>query len=156
MADGADSISLSGHTFFGTPVVCGIVLTRRQPDQLSPTVPPLNTHDTTISGSRNGLAAAMLWHATTSLGTAGHAERTRRAREVAAYAVQRLHHIGWPAWHYPLSFTVLLRRLPADMATNWPLPNDGDWSRIICMPGVETSHIDQLVATLAASSSNSD
>lgn len=154
LADGADSISVSGHKFFGTPVVCGIVLTRRKPEELTPTVPYLNTHDTTISGSRNGLAAAMLWHATTSLGTAGHADRAERAREVAAYAVQRLHHIGWPAWRNPLSFTVLLRPLPADMAATWPLPTEGDWSHVICMPGVETSHIDHLVGTLAAYGSN--
>lgn len=156
LADGADSISVSGHKFFGTPVVCGIVLTRRKPEELSPTVPYLNTHDTTISGSRNGLAAAMLWHATTSLGATGHADRAERAREVAAYAVQRLHQIGWPAWRNPLSFTVLLRRLPADMATVWPLPTQGDWSHVISMPGVSTSHIDALVDTLAAYGSNPD
>ena len=156
LADGADSISVSGHKFFGTPVICGIVLTRRKPDELSPTVPYLGTHDTTISGSRNGLAAAMLWHATTSLGAAGHADRAERAREVAAYAVERLHHIGWPAWRNPLSFTVLLRRPPADMATIWPLPTEGDWSHVVCMPGVETSHIDQLVDTLATYGRNPD
>ncbi|MEV4708164.1 histidine decarboxylase [Actinoplanes sp. NPDC049316] len=150
LAEGADSISVSGHKFFGTPVVCGIVVTRRGPDELGPAVPYLDTHDTTISGSRNGLAAAMLWHAMDSLGEAGHTARARRARDVAAYAVQQLHNIGWPAWRNPLSFTVLLRQLPADMATTWPLPTQDGWSHIICMPGIETKHIDHLVETIAA------
>ncbi|GAA0547641.1 hypothetical protein GCM10010172_31810 [Paractinoplanes ferrugineus] len=156
LADGADSISVSGHKFFGTTVVCGIVLSRRRPEELGPAVPYLNTHDTTISGSRNGIAAAMLWHAVTSLGKAGHAERAYRARELAAYAVQRLHTIGWPAWRNPLSFTVMLKRLPGELAAIWPLPTHGDWSHVVCMPGVETSHIDRLVDALAASGNNPD
>lgn len=154
LADGADSISVSGHKFFGTPVVCGIVLARRTPEDLGATVPYLGTQDTTISGSRSGLAAAMLWHAVTSLGADGHARRARRARDVAAYAEMRLHSIGWPAWRNPLTFTVMLKPLPAVLATVWPLPTQGDWSHIICMPGVETTHIDALVETLAAYGSN--
>ena len=149
LADGADSLSVSGHKFLGTPLACGLVLARRRPDELAPTVQYIGSRDTTISGSRSGLAAAMLWYAITSNGDAGHVDRARGARDLAEYAVQQLRSIGWPTWRNPLAMTVMLRPLPASMAALWPLPSDGDWSHIICMPGVGKTQIDRLVSHLA-------
>jgi histidine decarboxylase len=149
LADGADSISISGHKFLGTPLVCGVVITRRSYDDIAPRVEYIDSRDTTISGSRNGLAAVMLWYAIQSLGAVGLAERAEKARTVARYAVRQLKTAGWPAWRNPHAMTVVLRRLPTDVAGRWLLPTVGDWSHIVCMPGVTTTQIDDLVRDLA-------
>lgn len=148
LADGADSITVSGHKFLGTPLVCGVVVARRGLDDLAPRVPYIGSRDTTISGSRTGLAAAMLWYAIRSLGTAGFAGRAAQARSLAGYTVRRLHSIGWPAWRNPYAMTVMLRRVPADVARRWLLPTDGEWAHVICMPGTTRNQIDDLVHAL--------
>jgi histidine decarboxylase len=150
LADGADSISISGHKFLGTPLVCGVVITRRNDDDLAPHVDYIDNRDTTINGSRNGLAAAMLWYAIQSLGAVGLAQRAENARTVARYAVRQLKTAGWPAWRNPHAMTVMLGRLPTHVSARWPLPTDGDWSHIVCMPGVTTTQVDDLVHDLSA------
>lgn len=148
LADGADSISISGHKFCGTPLVCGVVIARRGTDDSAPDVRYLASRDTTITGSRNGLAAAMLWYAITTLGAAGFATRARDARALADYTVRRLEAIEWPAWRNPHAMTVMLHRLPEPVATRWPLPTLGTWSHVVCMPGVAHASIDELIRQL--------
>jgi histidine decarboxylase len=149
LADGADSISISGHKFFGTPLVCGVVLARRGLDDLPTAIRYTGAPDTSISGSRTGLGAVMLAHALDTLGTAGLSERTHRARDVATYTCRRLRHIGWPHWRNPGAFTVMLGEPPDAIGTRWRLPSTAGWSHLICMPGVTTRQIDGFVDDLA-------
>ncbi|MEV6848854.1 histidine decarboxylase [Actinoplanes sp. NPDC051411] len=151
LADGADSISVSGHKFLGTPLVCGVVIARRGIEELAPHVPYLDSRDTTISGSRSGLATAMLWYALQTLGPTGLARRAGHARALANYAHRKLQASDWPAWRNPYALTVMLRRPPTDVAQRWPLPTQGDWSHLICMPGVTATQIDHLARDLTAS-----
>jgi histidine decarboxylase len=148
LADGADSISISGHKFFGTPLVCGVVLTRRGPDDLPAAIRYTGAPDNSISGSRNGLGAVMLAYALDTLGTAGLSDRTNRARDVATYACRRLQHLGWPHWRNPGAFTVMLREPPDAVRTRWRLPSTAGWSHLICMPGVTIRQIDEFADEL--------
>ncbi|MFF5085331.1 histidine decarboxylase [Actinoplanes sp. NPDC000266] len=147
LADGADSISISGHKFLGTPLVCGVVLARRRASN-APAVPYIASRDTTITGSRNGLSAAMLWYAIQRLGADGMAARAHAARELAGYAVRRLGAVGWPAWRNAGAMTVMLQPLPPELRQRWPLPAAGQWSHLICMPGVRRARIDALADDL--------
>ncbi|MFC7532333.1 histidine decarboxylase [Actinoplanes sp. GCM10030250] len=149
LADGADSISISGHKFFGTPLVCGVVLTRRGPANLPAPIRYTGAPDTTISGSRNGLGAVMLAHALDVLGPSGISARTQQARNIADYACQQLSAINWPHWRHPNAFTIMLREPPPDVRNRWYLPAADGWSHIICMPGVNTGQIDALARDLA-------
>jgi histidine decarboxylase len=56
------SIAVSGHKFIGSPIPCGIVLVRKHKIQ-SFEVDYIGSTDTTIMGSRSGLAAVILWEA---------------------------------------------------------------------------------------------
>jgi histidine decarboxylase len=57
-----DSISTSGHKMVGTPMPCGVIVTRRSYVQrVSSAVSYLRTNDTTLMGSRNGHAVLALW-----------------------------------------------------------------------------------------------
>lgn len=54
--DGADSISVSGHKSFGSPVPCGILVARkRHVSRIARSIAYIGSLDTTITGSRNGL-----------------------------------------------------------------------------------------------------
>ncbi|MDG4810507.1 histidine decarboxylase [Micromonospora sp. WMMD1120] len=149
---GVDSIAVSGHKFFGTPIPCGLVLMRDSIRRPGRHVAYTATLDTTVSGSRCGQAAALLWCAIAAHGRDGHRARTARARDLAAYAVEQLTAIGWPAWRHPHAFTVVLATPPAAVTGKWLLATDGSWSHTICMPGVTRGQIDALVADLQTAS----
>jgi histidine decarboxylase len=145
---GIHSAAISGHKFFGTPLPCGVVLmresTRRQGRHIAYTA----TLDTTVTGSRSGQAAALLWYAIAAYGLDGHRARVTAARELAAYTTQQLAAVGWPAWRHPRAFTVVLRTPPAVVTKKWLLATDGASSHIICMPGVTRNQIDAFVADI--------
>lgn len=145
---GADSISTSGHKWWGTPIPCGVTLSRRPQSFSGESVDYVGARDTTVTGSRAGLAPLMLWHAITRHDEAGHRRRACRGDEVAAYAHQRLIELGWPCWRNPDALTVMIRPLPESLRQRWPLPVDGGWSHLVCMPGRTRQHIDNLLADL--------
>lgn len=145
-----DSISISGYKFLGTPVPCGVVLTRRTlQQQLAQSPNYTGTVDTTISGSRSGHPALLLWYAIRSLGHDGLRERAERARELAAYAVERLNEVGWPAWRHEHAFTVVFPTPSPAVTAKWVLASSAGRSHLICMPGVTRETIDAFVADVA-------
>lgn len=146
---GIDSIAISGHKFFGTPIPCGIVLMRASARMAGQDIAYTATLDTTVAGSRCGQAAALLWYAVATHGSDGHRLRVTHARKLAAYATDRLNAIGWPAWRQPHAFTVVLRTPPKAVTQKWLLATEGDWSHAICMPGITQGQIDAFVADLA-------
>lgn len=151
LADGADSITTSGHKFLSTLMPSGIYLSRNPHDGHGPHVDYLASHDTTISGSRSGHLPLLLWHALARHGVDGLRRRAESARARAAYAHSRLLEIGWPSWRHEHAFTVVLRRPPHELAERWALPSSDDWSHLICMPGVSTSQVDAFIESLRLS-----
>ena len=150
LADGADCISVSGHKFLGSPFPCGVVITRRSlKTRLGGSVALLGTHDTTIGGSRSGHAPLILWYALHRYGLDGLRNRVRYARDMAAYTVEQLDHIGWPAWRHPHAMTVVLDPPPADIAARWAIPTGNGRAHLITLPHVSAAHIGALVAELA-------
>ncbi|MEU4594681.1 MULTISPECIES: histidine decarboxylase [Micromonospora] len=149
-ASGIRSIAVSGHKFFGTPTPSGVVLIRDHLRTHGSRVAYTATADTTITGSRCGLAAALLWHAIATHGREGHRWRATAGRRLAAYTTDRLNAAGWPAWRHPHAFTVVLPTPPEQVRKKWLLATDGDTSHLICMPGITRGQIDAFVADLAA------
>ncbi|WP_416903515.1 histidine decarboxylase [Micromonospora echinospora] len=148
-AAGIGSIAVSGHKFLGAPTPCGVVLIRDSVRANGNRVAYTDTVDTTITGSRCGLAAALLWHAIATHGREGHRWRASEARTLAAYTVYQLTAAGWPAWRHPHAFTVVLPTPPEPVRKKWLLATDGDTSHIICMPGITRGQIDAFVADIA-------
>ncbi|MCX6730488.1 MAG: histidine decarboxylase [Candidatus Roizmanbacteria bacterium] len=61
---GVDSIAISMHKFLGVPLMSGIVLARKHHvEKVKNKVEYINSHDTTISGSRNGHSPLYAWYA---------------------------------------------------------------------------------------------
>ncbi|GIJ08453.1 histidine decarboxylase [Micromonospora andamanensis] len=144
------SVAISGHKFFGTPRPCGVVLMRDSLRTHGSRIAYTNTHDTTIGGSRCGLAAALLWHAIAGYGAEGHRWRVSEARSLAAYAVEQINATGWSARRHPHAFTVVMPTPPEQVRRKWLLATEPPYSRLICMPGVRKNQIDAFVADLAA------
>ncbi|WKU05632.1 histidine decarboxylase [Micromonospora sp. HUAS LYJ1] len=142
------SITVSGHKFLGVPTPCGVVLIRNSLRRDSTQVTYTATLDSTVTGSRCGLAAALLWHAIATHGREGHRWRVSQARHLAAYTVDQLTTAGWPAWRHPHAFTVVLPTPPAPVRAKWLLATDTDVSHLICMPGITHRQIDAFVTDL--------
>lgn len=151
-ADGADSISISGHKFLGSPMPCGVVLARKHNvSRIARSVDYIGSLDTTISGSRNGFTPLVLWHRLHSLGIDGLRRRAQTALDVAAYAVDRLRAAGVQAWRNPNALTVVFPRVPDWVRDKWQLATQGDISHFIAMPGISKEHVDAFVEDLRCS-----
>lgn len=151
----ADSVCISGHKFFATPLICGVVLTRRQHvEGITRAVDYIDAFDATISGSRSGHSAVELWYALASIGLDGHRRRVAKCRALAAYVEQRLVAAGWRAWRHPHAFTVMLQSPEPALLTRWSLATSGGWSHIICVPGLTRSTIDAFLGELGTRPGN--
>lgn len=149
IADGADSISISGHKFIGSPVPCGIVITRSSVrERLGKSISYIGTQDTTITGSRAGHAVVMMWYAMKRWGREGFKKRAKQSFELAEYAEAQLRAAGWDAWRNPQSMTVVIKDPPASLRKKWQLASQDGWSHIVCVPGMTRRHIDAFLADL--------
>ena len=150
-ADGADSISISGHKFLGAPMPCGIVLAKKHNvSRIARSIDYIGSLDTTISGSRNGFTPLILWHRLKCLGADGLRRRAQEALENAAYAEEQLKSAGIAAWRNPSAITVVFPRADAALREKWQLATQGDISHLIVMPGITKEHIDAFVEDVRA------
>lgn len=148
-ADGADSIAISGHKFFGSPIPCGIALAKRENvERISHAVAYIGTVDTTISGSRNGFTPLVLWYAIRCLGHKGMKERVDRSLQTAAYAESAFHDAGMDAWRNPTALTVVFPSPPLAVREKWQLASSNGISHIVCMPHVKKTQIDELLSDI--------
>jgi len=149
-ADGADSISISGHKFIGSPIPCGLVLAKkRHVERIARSIAYIGNLDTTISGSRNGLTPLILWSAIRRLGDEGFARRVQHSLGLADYACRSLCEVGVRAWRNPHALTVVFPSPSAAIQTRWQLASADGNSHILTLPNVERSQIDQFVADVA-------
>ncbi|MBD0822515.1 histidine decarboxylase [Aestuariibaculum marinum] len=149
ITDGADSISISGHKFIGSPIPCGVVITKRSlRDRVSKGVSYIGSLDTTITGSRNGHSVLFLWYAIKHMGVDGLKARYKHSLEVAEYCKTRLCEHGIKAWSNGGSITVVLPKTSEALKDKWQLATEDDVTHLICMPNVTKQHIDAFVEDL--------
>ena len=148
--DGADSISISGHKFVGSPIPCGVIVTKKSTrDRIAKSISYIGSLDTTITGSRNGHSPLFLWYTLKKLGIEGLKARYEHSLEVAQYCEMRLQEIGISAWRNPGAITVVLPKTPARIQEKWQLATEGDTAHIICMPCITKAQIDAFVDDMA-------
>ncbi len=148
-ADGADSIAISGHKFYGAPVPCGVVIARRRNvERIARAVAYIGSFDTTVTGSRNGLSPLMLWCVIHRFGEDGLRQRIERSLEVAAYAEERFNSAGIRAWRNPQAITVVFPTPAAQVRAKWQLASSNGMSHVVCMPHVTYQQIDLLLADI--------
>jgi histidine decarboxylase len=149
--DGADSVAISGHKFIGSPMPCGIVITKKSlRDRIAKGISYIGASDTTISGSRNGHSVLFMWYAIKKMGVEGLRARYLECLDTAKYCEARLNEVGIKAWRNEGAITVVLPRVSNTVKHKWQLATEGDTTHIICMPKVTKTQIDQFVADVQA------
>lgn len=147
--DGADSIIVSGHKFLGTPMPCGVVVVKASHcAQLTRTGAFTGSPDTTITCSRSGHAAMMIWYVLRVYGVDGLRARAEASRDLAEYTHQQLVELGWDAWRHPHGFTVVMETPPPAVTEKWTLASTHGRSHIICMPGVTREMVDNFLTDM--------
>ena len=150
--DGSDSIAISGHKFYASPIPCGVVLARRSHvDRIGHAVAYIGSMDTTISGSRNGLTPLVLWYAIRALGHEGMKKRIEHSLDTAAYTEEQLNKAGIKAWRNTNALTVVFPQPPAAVCEKWQLATANGNSHIICMPHITREKVDGILKDILAS-----
>lgn len=149
--DGADSISVSGHKSFGSPIPCGIVIAKKDNvKRIARSISYIGSLDTTISGSRNGLTPLFLWYTIKSLGHAGLKKRVDWSLRMAEYAEKRLQMIGVPAWRNENAITVVFPEVSLGIQQKYQLATANGITHLILMPNINEEQIDMFIDDMAA------
>lgn len=155
-ADGADSISISGHKMLGAPIPCGVVLARKaHVDRIARSIEYIGALDTTIAGSRSAFSPLMLWHRLRTLGEEGLRAMVRGCLERAEGAVRKLRAHGIAAWRHENSVTVVFPRPPQAVMEKWIIAPRKDIGHLIVMPHVSEAMIDEFVTDFASANRES-
>ena len=143
---GFDSVAVSGHKMVGSPLPCGVALTRRAyVSRIARAIEYVGVLDTTLTGSRNALTPLILWYAFRQKGLNGFRRMVGGCLETAAYAVTRFNDGGIPAWRHRNSVTVVFPRPPEEIVRKWQLAPQGNIAHLIAMPHVSRETIDAVV-----------
>ncbi len=146
-AAGFDSVSISGHKMIGSPLPCGVALTRADyVARIARSIEYVGVLDTTLAGSRNAFTPLMLWYALQQHGLDGYREIVAECLAVAAYAVGSFNDRGIPAWRNKNSVTVVFPKPPAAVVRKWQLAPYEDIAHLITMPHVTRETIDLVIA----------
>ena len=144
---GVDSAAISGHKLIGSPLPCGVVLTKRDyVARVARSIEYVGVLDTTLAGSRNALTPLILWYAFERRGTEGFRRVVAEMLAVAEYAVERFRERGVSAWRHRNSVTVVFPR-PAGrkVMRSWQIAPLRDIAHVITMPHVTRGMIDEFV-----------
>ncbi|MGK0190708.1 MAG: histidine decarboxylase [Verrucomicrobiales bacterium] len=145
-ADGADSISISGHKMIGSPLPCGLALAKRRfVERVARSVEYVGVLDTTISGSRSAFTPLILWYALRTLGEEGLAANAKRSLELARYTVSRFQDRGVDAWRNLNSVTVVFPRPAESVMRKWIVAPNRDIGHLIALPHMTEETIDAFI-----------
>ena len=143
---GFDSVAVSGHKMIGSPMPCGVALTKREyVGRIARSIEYVGVLDTTLTGSRNAITPLMLWYAFEQHGLDGFREIVGECISVAEYAVSRFNDSGIPAWRNRNSVTVVFPRPSEEVIRRWQLAPYEDIAHLIAMPHVTREIIDSVV-----------
>ena len=144
---GIDSIAISGHKLIGSPLPCGVVVTKKEyTAQIGRAIEYVGALDTTLLGSRNAITPVIIWYSLTKHGREGFRQIVARMLDNAEYAVQQFNANGIPAWRAKNSATVVFPRPSPYVLFQWQLAPLGDIAHLITMPHVTREMIDQVIA----------
>ncbi len=144
--EGIDSVAISGHKMIGSPLPCGIALTKREyVARVARSIEYVGVLDTTLSGSRSAFAPLVIWYALQKHGLDGYRAIVQRCLDTAEYAVNRFLDAGIPAWRNRNSVTVVIRRPSPEVVRRWQMAPFEDIAHLLTMPQVTREKIDAVV-----------
>ena len=147
------SIAISGHKFLGSPIPYGVVMTRKSlVENMDREIEyvGLGLKDTTITGSRNGLAVLFLWYAIFKR-RKQFAQEVSTSIENARYLYKRLQIIGYNPMLNDFSITVVFDKPPKEICWKWQLATQDNLAHVVVMQHVSQEKIDLLIQDLSIS-----
>jgi len=149
-----NSIVMSSHKWYGAPIASGVYMSKEK-YRMQPATHPeyIDSPDTTLCGSRNGISALLLWYAITTVTPSKQAEIAAGCVKLAAYAYDLLEtvtviHPSFRVKRGPHSLVVLFTRPQNEIFNKFQLSGRGESAHIVVMPHVTRSAIDSLVSAL--------
>ena len=143
---GFDSVAISGHKMIGSPLPCGIALTRREyVARIARSIEYVGVLDTTLTGSRSAITPLIMWYAFERHGLDGFKRIVAGCLDNAEYAVTRFRDSGIPAWRNRNSVTVVFPKPSAEVILKWQLAPYEDIAHMMTMPHITRETIDAVV-----------
>lgn len=143
------SISVSGHKMIGSPIPCGVVIVRKEHvARVQREIELIGSHDTTLSGSRNGHSVLFLWYAIQRFGIVGFTKMIARCQALKNYTLDRMREISWDAYAGDYSVIIMIKRPPDRLVRKWQLAVVGDSAHLVIMPNISQEHIDAFMEDL--------
>jgi len=143
-----DSLTVSGHKLLGMPFPCGVFLCKKSVSKsFTEYVDYIHTGDLTLSGSRNGLAAVLLWEKFFE-----HRDITSMVSQnlkMAAYAVQQMQKWHIDAWVNEHSPIVVFPKPSDRIIKKWQLAQKGALAHIVTLSHVGKKTVNAFVKELA-------
>jgi len=151
-SDSIDSIAISGHKLIGSPIPCGVVISKKLFVQslLSNSIEYLKKPDVTISGSRNGITPIFLWYAIKRIGITGFKKLVKDGFAKADYAIKVFNHQNIPSWRNKFALTVIIPALSENLLSKWNVPTGYGFSHITVLPKLTYAMIDELCQDIVA------
>ncbi|MBP6563584.1 MAG: hypothetical protein KA214_08945 [Neisseriaceae bacterium] len=152
------SIAMSGHKEIGAPWPCGIYMTKTKYLLNFSNVSYIGSQDSTLSGSRNGFSALILWHYLSRHSHLDQKNKLLGLLAMADYAEQQLRTVTTPAnieWRVQRAenaLSVLFRKPNEALVSKYSLSTEYeegfDYAHLFAMAHVTKATIDALVADL--------
>ena len=140
------TLSFSGHKFLGAPIPCGIVLGfRNRVVPFGGSAEYVNSMDTTLSSSRDGLSSILLWLVIQQIGVKGLTELANESLDAAFLLALRLEELGISAYCHEHSCIVVFPKPNKFLKKRWHLATLGDFAHIVTVPGVTTEMTEQFI-----------
>ncbi|WP_295458591.1 histidine decarboxylase [Synechococcus sp. UW140] len=149
------TLSFSGHKFLGAPIPCGIVLGfRNRVVPFGGSAEYVNSMDTTLSSSRDGLSSILLWLVIQQIGAKGLTELANESLDAAFLLALRLEELGISAYCHEHSCIVVFPKPNKFLQKRWHLATLGDFAHIVTVPGVTTEMTEQFIEEFLESRSS--
>lgn len=153
---GFESISVSGHKFFGIDSPCGLFITTKDvyDNQTSYDIPYLNANMRMISCSRSGVEPLKFWWLMKTVGDNGWTKQATEILENTEYLKSELDRIGWKNWKNEYSNTVFFTRPSEETVKRFNLACGvseafgGKLAHVVVMQHVTKKAIDSFIAAL--------
>jgi len=137
------TLSFSGHKFLGAPIPCGVVLSHSDPIRpFDGSAEYVGSLDTTLSGSRDGLAALVLWLVIQRVGARGLSELARESLALAVDFADRMESAGISVNRHEHGCILVFRRPHEALARRWQLATRGNDAHIVTVPGVTSEMLE--------------
>ncbi len=149
--EGIDSIVISGHKMIGSPVPCGVMVTKKSHVKaIGQHIEYVGTKDNTITGSRSGLSPLFLWQALKSEKKLNFRLLVSESIEKADYAIKQFTRYGIKSWRNDNSIIVVFPKPSMKLVKKWQLAVQKEIAHIIPLPHVTKKAIDAFIQDVRA------